>query len=139
MFRDIPSYYQFVWNYVIYSMTFRVASLVLYWYLGIRISSAPLQSTNHDDHIFGIYYMYEPYFDILYMHEILTHLSVHTHNAKLESYLNFRGYTPHTTKLLGGILVSLRLSVRQSTPHPVSALYHLQLGWILSIFGTNDQ
>ena len=33
---------------------------------------------------------------------------------------------PHTTKLLGGILVSLRPSVRPSVPHPVSALYHLQ-------------
>ena len=35
-------------------------------------------------------------------------------------------YTPHATKLLGGILVSLRMSVRTyirpSVPHPVSAL-----------------
>ena len=36
-------------------------------------------------------------------------------------------YTPRTTKLLGGILVSLRPSVRPSVPHAVSALYHLQL------------
>ena len=33
---------------------------------------------------------------------------------------------PHTTKLLGGILVSLRPSVCPSVPHPVSALYRLQ-------------
>ena len=36
--------------------------------------------------------MYEPYLDILYMHEIPTHQIVHMHNAKLESYLDFPGF-----------------------------------------------
>ena len=51
-------------------------------------------------------------------------------------------YTPYTTKLLGGILVSLRpsvcLSVRPSRiPCPLCSIY--SSGWILSIFGTNGQ
>ena len=51
------------------------------------------------------------------------------------------GYTPRTTKLLGGILVSLRPSVRPSVrlsllPCPLCNIY--SSGWILSILTTND-
>ena len=58
---------------------------------------------------------------------------------------NFKcnNYTPplRTTKLLGGILVSLNLSVRSSVrpsrmPCPLCNIY--SSGWILSILGTND-
>ena len=54
-------------------------------------------------------------------------------------------YTPRTTKLLGGILVSLRPSVRLSVrpsvrlsrlPCPLCNIY--SSGWILSILATND-
>ena len=50
-------------------------------------------------------------------------------------------YTPRTTKLLGGILVSLRPSVRPSVrlsrlPCPLCNIY--SSGWILSILATND-
>ena len=50
-------------------------------------------------------------------------------------------YTPRTTKLLGGILVSLRPSVCPSVrpsrmPCPLCNIY--SSGWILSILGTND-
>ena len=46
-------------------------------------------------------------------------------------------YTPCTTKLLGGILVSLRPSVRLSRlPCPLCNIYNC--GWILSILATND-
>ena len=44
---------------------------------------------------------------------------------------------PRTTKLLGGILVSLRPSVRPSRlPCPLCNIY--SSGWILSILATND-
>ena len=46
-------------------------------------------------------------------------------------------YTPRTTKLLGGILVSVRPSVRPShLPCPLCNIY--SSGWILSILATND-
>ena len=50
-------------------------------------------------------------------------------------------YTPRTTKLLGGILVSLRPSVRLSVrpsrlPCPLCNIF--SSGWILSILATND-
>ena len=50
-------------------------------------------------------------------------------------------YTPRTTKLLGGILVSLRPSVRPSVrlsrlPCPLCNIY--SSGWIFSIWATND-
>ena len=50
-------------------------------------------------------------------------------------------YTPRTTKLLGGILVSLRSSVRPSVrlsrlPCPLCNIY--SSGWILSILATNN-
>ena len=58
---------------------------------------------------------------------------------------SLNNYTPQTTKLLGGILVSLRLSVRPSVcPSvrlsrllcPLCNIY--SSGWILSILATND-
>ena len=46
-------------------------------------------------------------------------------------------HTPRTTKLLGGILVSLCPSVRPSRlPCPLCNIY--SSGWILSILATND-
>ena len=53
----------------------------------------------------------------------------------------YHHYTPRTTKLLGGILVSLRPSVRPSVrlsrlPCPLCNIY--SSGWILSILATND-
>ena len=56
----------------------------------------------------------------------------------IHSLLN---YTPRTTKLLWGILVSVRPSVRPSVrlsrlPCPLCNIY--SSGWILSILATND-
>ena len=55
--------------------------------------------------------------------------------------LGLENYTPRTTKLLGGILVSLRPSVRPSVrlsrlSCPLCNIY--SSGWILSILATND-
>ena len=54
----------------------------------------------------------------------------------LKQFPPFHYYTPRTTKLLGGILVSLCPSVRPSVPHPVSALWCLQF-W-LDLFDVNN-
>ena len=63
-------------------------------------------------------------------------LAPHSHIA-----IGYDYYTPRTTKLLGGILVSLRPSVRPSVPLsrlpcPLCNIY--SSGWILSILATND-
>ena len=79
--------------------------------------------------------------------KLLFHCHIGNIQTKCTSNLiksNIIYYTPWTTKLLGGILVSLRpvrLSVRLSVsrsrlPCPLCNIY--SFGWILSILATND-
>ena len=63
------------------------------------------------------------YLDIgeMVMSILCMHLA-HHHIESLNCFIYSSNYTHRTMKLLGGILVSLRPSVRPSVPHPVSAL-----------------